>query len=57
MKENVLDKIKALTQKAKEHGTKSTINVHLASGNATALNQAIKTKEDADEFMKLLKAL
>ena len=57
MKDNVLDKIKELTQRAKERGSRNAIEVHLASGNDTALSQAIKTKEQADEFMQRLKAL
>lgn len=55
MKDQVLDKIKALSLKAKEQG-RNDVNMNVASGT-TALSEAIKTPEQADEFMKLLKAL
>ena len=55
MKDQILDKIKALSLKAKEQG-RSDVNINVSSGT-TALNEAIKTPEQADEFMKMLKAL
>lgn len=55
MKDQVLDKIKALSLQAKEQG-RTDVNINVSSGT-TALNEAIKTPEQADEFMKMLKAL
>ncbi len=57
MKNSVLDKINALTEKAKEKGNENAMKVHLASGAIDSLSKAIKTKEQADEFMRNLKAL
>jgi hypothetical protein len=51
MKETIDQKIEALTRKAKESGSKT--NVKLAS--QSSLHQVIKTKEQAERFMKLLK--
>ena len=56
MKETLTYKIKQLSNKAKESGKKN-IKVTLASGNTTSLNEAIKTKQEADIFMKMLRAL
>jgi hypothetical protein len=56
VKDNVLDKIKELSIKAKEKHTEE-VPVNLASEGITALNEAIKTKDQADLFMKRLKAL
>ena len=56
MKETIAHKIQQLTNKAKE-SSKKNIHVTLASGNTTSLNKAIKNKEEADVFMKILKAL
>jgi hypothetical protein len=55
MNEKVLDKIKEIREKAK--GKEVSVNVRLASGGIDSLSQVIKTKEQADEFMKRLKAL
>ena len=57
MKDSVLDKIKELTEKAKEKGSKHPVEVRLASGAIDSLSKAIKTKEQAEEFMRNLKAL
>ncbi|HEY9004604.1 hypothetical protein [Ohtaekwangia sp.] len=57
MKDRVLDKIKALTEKARENGNRNSMHVHLASGNTDSLSKVIKTKEQAEEFMRNLKAL
>jgi hypothetical protein len=56
MKETLTYKIKQLASKAKESGEKN-IKVTLTSGNTTSLNKAIKTKQDGETFMKMLKAL
>ena len=56
MKETLTYKIKQLSNKAKESGKKN-IKVTLASANTTSLNEAIKTKQEADIFMKMLRAL
>lgn len=55
MKDGVLNKIKELTEKAK--GLQNDVHFHLTSGGIDSLNKAIKTKEQADEFMRNLKAL
>ena len=58
MKETIDDKIKQLWQQAKKTGKSSdSIKVTLTSGNETALSRVIKTKEQADLFMKILKSL
>lgn len=57
MKDSVLDKIKTITEKAKEKGNENAMKVHLASGAIDSLSLVIKTKEQADEFMRNLKAL
>jgi hypothetical protein len=56
MKETLTYKIKQLSNKAKESGKKD-IKATLSSGDTTSLNKAIKTKQEADVFMKMLKAL
>ena len=56
MKETLTYKIKQLSNKAKE-SAKKNIKVSLSSGDTTSLNKAIKTKEEAENFMKMLKAL
>ena len=56
MKETITYKIKQLSNKAKE-SDKKDIKVTLVSGNTTSLNQAIKTKQEAETFMKMLRAL
>jgi hypothetical protein len=56
MKETLSYKIKQLTTKAKE-SDKKNIKVTLVSGNTTSLNEAIKSKKEADVFMKMLKSL
>lgn len=57
MKDSVLDKIKEITEKAKGKGNGNAMQIHLASGNIDSLSKAIKTKEQADEFMRQLKSL
>ena len=56
MKETLTYKIKQLSNKAKESGKKN-LKVTLTSGDTTSLNNAIKTKQEAETFMKMLKAL
>ena len=56
MNEALTYKIKQLSNKAKESG-KHDIKVTLTSGNENSLSKAIKTKEEAETFMKMLKAL
>jgi hypothetical protein len=56
MKETVAHKIKQLSLEAKQKGD-AKVKATLASGNTTALSKAIKTKEQADLFMKMLKSL
>lgn len=56
MKDNVLNKIKELSIRAKEKSAED-VKVNLASEGGTDLSEAIKTKEQADLFMKRLKAL
>ncbi|MBX2920681.1 MAG: hypothetical protein KF746_00715 [Chitinophagaceae bacterium] len=56
MKETISYKIKQLSSKAKG-SNKKNIKVTLTSGNTTSLNEAIKTKEEADVFMKMLRSL
>ena len=56
MKETIKHKIKQLSNKAKATGKKD-IKATLSSGDNSSLNKAIKTKQEADTFMKMLKAL
>lgn len=54
MKKKLSEEIEAL--KAKAEGLKD-MKFKLASGNTTALSRVIKTQEQADTFMKILKAI
>ena len=56
MPPTLLAQIKALKAKAKVLGN-SNLKFKVASGNVSSLNQVIKTKEEADIFMKFLRAL
>lgn len=56
MKETLRYKIMQLSNKAKESGKKD-IKATLSSGDSNSLNKVIKTKQEADTFMKMLKAL
>ena len=56
MEEKLKKKIDELWQQAKKAG-KNDIKVTLASGGETSLGKVIKTKEQADLFMKLLNSL
>lgn len=51
MEKKIASKLAALTKKAKENGKKA--EVKLATNSS--LHKVIKTKEQADLFMKLLK--
>ena len=51
MKESISHKIAALTRKAKENGMK----IKVRQPRRSSLEQVIKTKAQADLFMKLLK--
>jgi hypothetical protein len=51
MKETISQKIERLTRKAKLQGKKAAVKVPVQS----SLHHVIKTKEQADLFMKLLK--
>jgi hypothetical protein len=54
MKE-IEEKINQLRQQAKQAGQKD-INVTLTSGGETSLSKVIKTKEQADLFMRILRS-
>lgn len=56
MKETIEEKINQLRQQAKKAGKKD-IKVTLKSGGETSLGKVIKTKEQAEFFMKMLKSL
>jgi hypothetical protein len=51
MKESIAHKVAALTKKAKENGKKADTKLT----GSSSLHQVIKTKQQADLFMKLLK--
>lgn len=55
-KEEVFKKMDELTRRAKEAGLKDN-GITLRPGYESSLNKFIKTKEQADFFMKMLKAL
>jgi hypothetical protein len=54
MKDSVEMQIQALTKKAKKEGVKLPPD---SSRSRSSLHQIIKTKEQADRFMKLLRSL
>ena len=56
MDENLKKKIDDLWLQAKKTGKKD-VKATLKSGNENSLNKVIKTKEQADLFMKILKSL
>lgn len=56
--DKLLEKIAEIRVKATSASSKSdSRKVHLISDGSTALDKAIKTKKDADLFMKRLRAL
>ena len=56
MDESLKKKIDELWLQAKKTGKKG-VKATLRSGNENSLNKVIKTQEQADQFMKMLKAL
>jgi hypothetical protein len=56
MKEKILQEAKMHAEEAKKHG-KTNVKVTLKSGETSSLGKMIQTKEQADLFMKMLKAL
>jgi hypothetical protein len=56
MDENLKKRIDELWLQAKKTGKKD-VKATLKSGNENSLNNVIKTQEQADLFMKMLKAL
>ncbi len=56
MKEKILQEAKRHAEEAKKH-RKTDIKVTLKSGEISSLGKMIQTKEQADLFMKMLKAL
>lgn len=56
MEESIKQKMEALWRQAQQTGV-DDIKVTLTSGGESSLGKVIKTKEQADIFMKLLKAL
>lgn len=56
MKEKILQKAKEHAQQAKKTGKKGT-EFPLKSGETSSLGKVIKTKEQADLFMKMLNVL
>lgn len=56
MNKKLLEEMEALKARAKATGKKG-LKFTLTSGNTSSLGQVIKTKEQADTFMKILKAI
>lgn len=56
MNKKLLEEMEALKARAKTSG-KNGLKFTLTSGNTSSLGQVIKTKEQADTFMKILKAI
>lgn len=56
LKEKILKEAKEFAEKAKKAG-KSDVEFTLKSGSTSSLGKVIKTKEQADFFMKLLKSV
>ncbi len=56
MKKKFSDELAALKAKAKASGYKG-VKFTTTSGNETALSRVIKTQEQADTFMRILRAL
>ena len=55
MKEKILQEAQKHAEEASRR--QSEIKVTLKSGNRSSLGKVIRTKEQADRFMKMLKAL
>jgi hypothetical protein len=56
MKEKILQEAKLHTEEARKQG-RTHVKVTLKSGETSSLGKMIRTKEQADSFMKMLKAL
>ncbi len=56
MKEKILQEAREYARKAKQSG-KPSVKVTLKSGETSSLGKVIKSKEQADFFMKMLRAL
>lgn len=56
MKEKILKEAKQHVEEARKQG-RTHIKVTLKSGETSSLGKMIRTKEQADSFMKMLKAL
>jgi hypothetical protein len=56
MKEKILNEAKAFAKKAKASGNPD-FKITLKSGETSSLGKVITTKEKAEFFMKMLKAL
>lgn len=56
MNDTVLDKIRQMAEQAKHLPDSSTIKVRLVSG-VNSLSEVIKTKEQAQQLIKSIKAL
>jgi uncharacterized protein YggU (UPF0235/DUF167 family) len=56
MKEKILQEAKRHAEEAKKLG-KTQVKVTLKSGETSSLGKMIRTKDQADLFMKMLKAL
>jgi hypothetical protein len=56
MKEKIIQEAKKHAEDAHKHG-RTHVKVTLKSGNTSSLGKMIRTKEQADLFMKMLRAL
>jgi len=56
MKEKILQEAKQHAEEARKQG-RTHVKVTLKSGETSSLGKMIRTKEQADSFMKMLKAL
>ncbi|WP_158559300.1 hypothetical protein [Deminuibacter soli] len=56
MKEKILQEAKLHAEAAMLHGNRK-VKVTRKSGNTSSLGKVIKTKEQADLFMKMLRAI
>jgi hypothetical protein len=54
-KERIMEEVRKHAEEAKKH--KSDVKVTLKSGGETSLSKMIRTKEQAEFFMKVLRAL
>lgn len=54
-KDKIMEEVRKHIEESKKH--KSDVKVTLKSGEEDSLSKVIKTKEQADFFMKMLRAL